>query len=495
MLPRSSVSLVIPTSMSTQLKPQTTKRFQHQAIALLQRVYQRFTTTQSTEYLAWRQQFMRERFQLAWWIVCLCFLTFVAADIYILFFNASQFDADMGRFYGDVAMGNRARQLSVASSIVIGLSLSGCWAMGRIRFFQRRPILLFLALSWSITLSEQLVSNWFGLPNPPNWMLMFLGQALLIPVCWRLHLFAQLVPAAYYVVVNPLLGLTRIGERSIYDAYSVGTMVNLFWVCLICNLTVYLYECLKQSEFESQRQLKLFLHSVSHDLRNPVMGTSIVLQNLLRKPEQALMVDRTVLERLQQGSDRQLTLINALLEAHNTEVKGVQLNCEPLPLRTIIDSVLLDLTPVLEQHQITLQDRISSNVPLVLADAQQLWRVYTNLMINVMKHNPNRIILTLTAEVVEPEERRKKLFQSKLQSLSKKRWLRCSVQDTGVGIEPQYCQGLFDLYSRGSRARYMPGLGLGLYLCKQIITAHGGEIGVVSDLNKGTTFWFTLPLA
>jgi signal transduction histidine kinase len=62
-----------------------------------------------------------------------------------------------------------------------------------------------------------------------------------------------------------------------------------------------------------------------------------------------------------------------------------------------------------------------------------------------------------------------------------------------VGIIQAQQKRLFQLYSRGARARYMPGLGLGLYLCQQIIKAHGGEIGVESQLDRGSTFWFTLP--
>ncbi|NJR61238.1 MAG: hypothetical protein HC769_21830, partial [Cyanobacteria bacterium CRU_2_1] len=72
--------------------------------------------------------------------------------------------------------------------------------------------------------------------------------------------------------------------------------------------------------------------------------------------------------------------------------------------------------------------------------------------------------------------------------------IRCTVQDTGIGIDPDQSDRLFDLYTRGSRARYMPGLGLGLYLCRQIIAAHGGEIGVNSRPGEGATFWFTLPV-
>ncbi|MEO0542119.1 MAG: sensor histidine kinase, partial [Cyanobacteria bacterium P01_A01_bin.105] len=73
--------------------------------------------------------------------------------------------------------------------------------------------------------------------------------------------------------------------------------------------------------------------------------------------------------------------------------------------------------------------------------------------------------------------------------------LLCRVRDTGIGIPPEQRSRLFELYTRGKRARYMPGLGLGLYVCKQIITAHGGDIGIASPVEQGTVFWFTLPLA
>jgi Histidine kinase-, DNA gyrase B-, and HSP90-like ATPase len=72
--------------------------------------------------------------------------------------------------------------------------------------------------------------------------------------------------------------------------------------------------------------------------------------------------------------------------------------------------------------------------------------------------------------------------------------LRFTIQDTGVGIPQDQQEQLFDLYVRGENARYMPGLGLGLYVCQQIITAHGGKIGVISQPGKGSTFWLTIPI-
>ena len=70
----------------------------------------------------------------------------------------------------------------------------------------------------------------------------------------------------------------------------------------------------------------------------------------------------------------------------------------------------------------------------------------------------------------------------------------CTVQDNGVGMTQAQCDRLFERYARGNRTQSI-GVGLGLYLCRQIIQAHRGDIGVNSAPGQGTTFWFTLPLA
>jgi signal transduction histidine kinase len=60
-------------------------------------------------------------------------------------------------------------------------------------------------------------------------------------------------------------------------------------------------------------------------------------------------------------------------------------------------------------------------------------------------------------------------------------------------MNPEQCDRAFELYARGSQARRSTGIGLGLYLCQQIVQAHGGKIGVTSSPKSGATFWFTLP--
>lgn len=486
-------------------------------VQLLRAIVHRAPAPESVDYRKWRHQFMLDRLQISLWIALPFFLTSATHSIFIAVVQADQFREDVAKFYGDAALADQFIQMTLIACPVITLLLLSSQVLLKTRWGQRHPAVVFLLLSWSLTLAEHIVGTFFGIPVVPDTM-VFLAQAALIPVYWRLHLVAQMVPVLYYLCVYPLLGITQLGDRSIFDSYAIGAMFSLMWICLICDLAVYLYERLKRSEFESKRQLQVFLHSVSHDLRTPVMGTAMVLRGLLNSPDERFTIRREVVERLLEGSDRQLMLINSLLEAHKAEVQNDLPQVKPQAIAPIVESVLADLAPLLEKNQIHLENRITADLPPVAIDADQIWRVFCNLINNALKHNPNQITLLLEAEVISSERLQQWIersfvhttaqplkivkavqqrigWRSTRPALSTSPWMLCRVQDDGVGIPPQHCERLFELYFRGPRARYMPGLGLGLYLCRQIVRGHGGEMGVMSQLHEGTTFWLTLPLA
>lgn len=457
---------------------------------LRSRIIQSIAHPVSSDYREWRHRFMLDRLQLCLWIAIFCFLSFLIHDILFMFVYPAQFNEHVGRLFGDPTLADRFRSLAVVTNVVIGTLLLLCLMLRHMRLGLRYPALIFLGISWSINLAPQIVGTLFQLPEMAAmiWVLVFLAQAILIPVKWQLHLGAQIGALAYCALINPLLGLTEIKGQPVYNP---GFFVYLFWVCLICDLGVFLYERLKQTEFESQRQLKIFLHSVSHDLRTPVMGTAMVLQGLLKTPTEQISVNRAVLTRLQEGCDRQLMMLNALLEAYACELEPLQLQQESINLDALVHSVLSDLEPTLAKNQIRVENAIHPDLPPVYADTNQLWRVYCNLITNAVKHNPHGISIRLDAEVLAFPPRKHQTQTVNPQTTM----LRCIVSDTGVGLEPAQTRQIFELYVRGKRARYMPGLGLGLYLCRQIITAHGGDIGVNSRPGQGATFWFTLPVA
>ncbi|MFN3678126.1 sensor histidine kinase, partial [Thermosynechococcus sp.] len=158
------------------------------------------------------------------------------------------------------------------------------------------------------------------------------------------------------------------------------------------------------------------------------------------------------------------------------EQLAIQVAIAPTFLATLVNDILADLQPLLQKNKASVKLALSPTLPLVLVDPIQLRRVYENLITNALKHNPPGIIITLTAEAQADS-------------------IYCTVQDNGMGIRPNQRSRLFDLYYRGSESHDRTGIGLGLYLGRQIITAHGSEIGVKAGDSQGAAFWFRLPLA
>jgi two-component system sensor histidine kinase/response regulator len=124
--------------------------------------------------------------------------------------------------------------------------------------------------------------------------------------------------------------------------------------------------------------------------------------------------------------------------------------------------------------------QIAPELPLVFADAAHVCRVFQNLIANAIKHNPPNLKLTISAKI-SPDNN-----------------LLCEVSDDGVGMTNEQSEHLFELYAQGKHQtklnRRSLSLGLGLYICRQIVQAHGGAIGVTGEINIGSRFWFTLPM-
>jgi len=237
----------------------------------------------------------------------------------------------------------------------------------------------------------------------------------------------------------------------------------------------------KMQEIQALSNLKdEFLHAVSHDLRTPIMGMRLVLQNLFKKAAiepvalEVISLPRSILGRMIQSLDRQLTMLNSLLETHLGDMQGIQLRTESVDLGLLIEAIAADLEPILLDHQASISCHIAQSLPLITVDPAQIRRIFENLITNALHHNAPGLHIELRIQ-------------------QEKTFIRCSVQDNGIGMTQTESDSLFDRYTRGSHVRRSTGIGLGLYLCKQIVTAHGGEIGAISSPGQGATFWFTLP--
>ena len=234
----------------------------------------------------------------------------------------------------------------------------------------------------------------------------------------------------------------------------------------------------------AEEALTIFLHAVSHDLRNPVTGLLMVLDNLSQRTtslDANIVLPRRTLERMRQSGERQLALINSLLESHVNDVHGLVIHPQSAMITDIIQTAIADLQPLLEKEETEINLQISPSLPLILADATHVCRVFQNLISNAIKHNPPNLKLIISAE------------------LNSENMLLCEVADNGVGMTSEQSKHLFELYAQGKTQNQLNrrslSLGLGLYICRQIVQAHGGAIGVTGEVNVGSRFWFTLPIS
>jgi signal transduction histidine kinase/integral membrane sensor domain MASE1 len=233
----------------------------------------------------------------------------------------------------------------------------------------------------------------------------------------------------------------------------------------------------KMEELQQYHEMKtVFLQAVSHDLRTSIMGLMMLLKNLQNRGGDNIAISRSILERIIQSGERQLTLINALSEDHFSETSSLVLHCQQFCLKELIENIVNDWQPLFNQNQIKFKSLILHHLPNTYADPYQLKSVFNQLLTNALTHNRPGINLTLEVTLEQG-------------------MIYCKLSDDGVGMDEQQCQQLFKLYVRSVHNHLRTGIGLGSYQCRQIIEAHGGKIGVKSKLGVGSQFWFTLPIA
>ncbi|MBN3897187.1 MAG: HAMP domain-containing histidine kinase, partial [Nostoc sp. NOS(2021)] len=193
-------------------------------------------------------------------------------------------------------------------------------------------------------------------------------------------------------------------------------------------------------------------------------------------PPSPIPVSRSIIERMIQGNDRQLTMINSLLEINSCEKQGIDIKPEPVQFSTLLGGIFAQLEPILTQNQATLKNLVAADLPLVMADGTRLQKVLAHLITHSLQNNPPGLNLTLSATVEAG-------------------MIRTQIQDDGVAMSKVECDRLFDLHVRDPQDSCSTSIGLKMYLCRKVIKAHGGKIGVISNRKRGLTFWFTLPLA
>ncbi len=427
----------------------------------------------SIEYRQWRDRLIRQRFWLGLGLAVVYLIIQGSAIYYELFVNPTELlkNLELRKVSG---MLGAFQQMFVASRLAIALLLGLLILYRNSAWGRRYPQVLVVLFPWAISfLPGMLLGVAFRIPYSPD-IVMFLAQAAIAPVYWRLHFVAQIVPIGVYFLIYPLIGLGTFADRSIY---SFSYSVEIILICIICEVGVYLFEQSKQAELAANRRLQLCIHTVTHDLRTPVMGSLMLLQSMQQSTpvDQPIVISQMEMSQLIHGSDRLLGLMNTLLDSQVLTQSELVLQRQSVELGSIVATIVQDFQPTLTKKNIQFDVVIPADLPPIDVDVQQIWRVLCNLISNAINHNPPGLQLELEAQVMS-------------RSL-----LKIIVQDNGVGIPLSQQATLFEPYTRSAQSQYQPGLGLGLYICRQIIQAHGGMIGL-EPTARGTAIGLTIPL-
>jgi two-component system sensor histidine kinase/response regulator len=235
-----------------------------------------------------------------------------------------------------------------------------------------------------------------------------------------------------------------------------------------------------KEEAESANQAKSdFLANVSHEVRTPMTGI-IGMAGLLAETELSPK-QREYCEIIRRSSESLLTIINEILDFSKAESGKMELEIIDFDLRTAVEEVSGLFSSQAAEKGLELISFVRYDVPTLLkGDPGRLRQVLSNLISNALK-------FTATGEVVL----RVKVVEQNTAVAT----LRFEVSDTGIGIPKNGIEDLFDPFTQAdpSTTRKYGGTGLGLAICKKFVALMGGEIGVDSEVGKGSTFWFTLP--
>lgn len=218
-----------------------------------------------------------------------------------------------------------------------------------------------------------------------------------------------------------------------------------------------------------------FIGLAAHEMKTPLTVIKLYAQILERiHIQERDQRSRAYAQKIIFQSDFLTGLVNELLDLNQMEVGKFQYRMEVIDLSRLVKRLAADLQLTTSAH--TLVVKVDLKV-VVSGDEERLTQVIINLIANAIKYSPHggEIIISLS---------------------KRKKWAAFSVQDFGIGISPKNIRLLFSRFYRTKRGKAQAkGLGLGLYLAKQIIQKHRGKIWLKSTLNKGTTVFFRLPLS
>ncbi|WP_201361152.1 sensor histidine kinase [Dictyobacter formicarum] len=312
--------------------------------------------------------------------------------------------------------------------------------------------------------------------------------------------FYQLIPI---IMHDQIIGIMALDGGQYGQDLSADELVLILAVSRLVALVLEREQLLEERAasqanelalLEANRRMDEFLSIVSHELRTPLTTINGNIQLAKRRVDtlpvpdgapagyhEKLKLIHELLSRAERQVHIQNRLVGDLLDVSRIQGNRLQLDMDDTNLVEIVHNAVEDQRSASPGRVILLHDNVGDARSLpVHADADRIGQVITNFLTNALKYSASDRVVEASIEVISSS-------------------VKVSIRDEGPGLPPEEQKMLWERFYRvpgivvqsGSGV----GLGLGLHICQTIIARHGGEVGVDSEVGKGSTFWFKLPLA
>ena len=231
---------------------------------------------------------------------------------------------------------------------------------------------------------------------------------------------------------------------------------------------------------ESEQLRSVLLDSVTHEFRSPLTAIKASVTSLLGSPNHSpghsLEERQELLTIINEESDRLNRLIGEAAEMAQLDANKVEFRFTSAPVTAVVEEALDELKQLLVQHPVEV--RIPAGLPNARMDSAHVKEVLVHLIENAAKYSPAGAPIRITAEAKDGDQ-----------------MLTINIADRGPGIDDFEQSLVFEKFYRGRNQRVqVHGTGMGLAICKAIVEAHGGRLGVTSQLGHGSVFYFSLPV-
>jgi len=218
-----------------------------------------------------------------------------------------------------------------------------------------------------------------------------------------------------------------------------------------------------------------FISIASHELKTPLTSVRGYIQLLERLPDVKNNEKyKSYLAKTSTQLDKLRDLIDDLLDISKIESGKMKFNFQPISTEKLLDNTIDNVSQMYPSHRFR---KLGKCTATILGDEMRLEQVLLNYLTNAIKYAPNSKEVFIECKLTDDNK------------------IQIGVRDFGIGIPSDKHESIFDKFYRVEESSYkFQGLGMGLYICKEIIARHHGEYGVESELNKGSLFYFRLPL-